>query len=178
MFKLAFAIIVVLLLWLQSLFVQTVHVVRGDVHVFKYNWVAWLFLVLFSLVCVGFAEFARRVMKDRILAVLCLLGIPLFGLVSLQLLYERVEVSEKLLIHRREPPHTKFNADIPWDSIQAAVKIEHEQGGNVGYQFQMKDGQLHELPSNTVLTSAQREIDRLLAARRIPVQALRIPIPK
>src|SRR4026207_1485509 len=101
MFRLAFIVIVIILLWLQSLFVQTVHTVRGDVHIFGYNWVPWFFLALFSLVLIGFAEFARRVMKDRILAVLCLLGIPLFALVSLQFVYERVEVSSKLLVHRR-----------------------------------------------------------------------------
>ena len=34
MFRLAFVIAFVFLIWLQSLFTQTEHVIRGDVHVF------------------------------------------------------------------------------------------------------------------------------------------------
>lgn len=185
MFRLAFAIAFVFLLWLQSLFTQTVHVIQGETHIFRYGWVPWLFFLLMLLTVLGFAEIARRFLKDRVLAVICLLGIPLFGLLSLQLIYERVEVSEKLLVHRREPPHTRFNVDIPWDSIQAATKIEREQAGlfaanfcNVGYEFRLQNGQMRELPSNTVLTCAQDEIDRILAARQIPVNKRRIPIPQ
>jgi hypothetical protein len=160
-------------------------VVQGDTHIFKYNWVPWFFLALMALTLVGFAEIARRLLKDRVLAVMCLLGIPLFSLLSLQLIFERVEVSERVLVHRREPPHTKFNVDISWDSIQSATKVKHEKPGlfapnfyNVGYEFRLNDGQLHELPSNTVLTSAQDEIDRLLEAHRIRVNTRTIPIPQ
>lgn len=185
MFRLAFALAFLLLLWLQSLFTQTTHLVRGQTHVFRYNAVPWFFLALMFLMLVGFAEIARRLLKDRILAVLCLLGMPLFGLVSLQFIYECVEVSEKLLVHRREPPHTQFNVDIPWESITASTKTERERAGffgpdgcTVGYEFKLKSGQVQELPSNTVLTHAQEEIDRILGARGIPMARRRIPLPK
>jgi len=184
-FKLAMAVAFVFLLWLQYLFTETEHVIRGGVHIFKYNWVPWFFLVLMSLTLVGFAEMARRFLKDHWVAVTCLLGIPVFGFISFQFICERVEISDKFLVHRREPPHTRFNVDIPWDSIQAATKIEHEKAGllapnfyNVGYEFTLQNGQLQELPSNTVLTSAQDEIDRILAARQIPVNKRIIPIGK
>lgn len=185
LFRLAFIISFIFLLWLQSLFTGTVHVVQGGTHIFKYNWVPWFFLVLMFLVLIGFAEIARRLLKDRGLAVICLLGIPLFGLLSLQFIYERVEVSEKLLVHRREPPHTRFNVDLSWDSIKAATKLEREQAGlfapnfyNVGYEFRLRSGEVQELPSNTVLTRAQDEIDRILTARQIPVNSRKIPIPQ
>ena len=129
MFRLGFLLAFLFLVWLESLFTQTVHVIHGKTHLFKYNGIAWIFLVLMSLVLIGFAEIARRFLKDRLLAILCLLGIPLFAFVSLQLLYERVEVTESLLVHRREPPHTQYNAVISWDSIQSATKIEREKPG-------------------------------------------------
>lgn len=185
MFRLALAVVLVFLLWLQSLFTQTVHVIRGDIHIFKYHWMTWVFLVLTALTLMGFAEIARRLLKERVLAVLCLLCIPLFGLLSLQLIYERVEVSRDLLVHRREPPHTRFNVAIPWDSVQAATKIERAQAGffgpdgyTVGYEFTLRDGRQQELPSNTVLTHAQDEIDRVLIARKIPLDHRRIPLPE
>jgi hypothetical protein len=184
-FKIAMAIVFVFLLWLQSLFTQTEHVIHGEVHIFKYNWVPWLFLVLMSLMAVGFAETARRFLRDRVVAVICLLLIPGFDFISLQFICERVEISKDLLVHRREPPHTRFNVDIPWNSIQAATKIEREKPGlfapnfyNVGYEFTLRNGQIQELPSNTVLTRAQDEIDRMLAARQIPVNKRVIPIQK
>jgi len=185
LFKLAMAVAFVVLLWLQSQFTETEHIVQGQVHIFKYNWVPWFFLVLMALTLVGFAEIARRFLKDRVAAIVCLLGIPLFGLISLQFLCERVEITDKFLVHRREPPHTRFNVDIPWDSIQAATKIEYEKGGmfapnfyNVGYEFTLRNGEFHELPSNTVLTSAQDEIDRILAARQVPLNKRIIPIDR
>jgi hypothetical protein len=183
MFRLAFAVAFVFLLWLQSLFNQTEHLIRGGTHIFKYNLVPWLFLALIFLTVIGFAETARRLLKDRVLAVLTLLMIPLFGITSLQFTYERVEVSHQLLVHRREPPHTKYNIDIPWDSVLAATKIEREKQGlfapnfyNVGYEFTLRNGLTAELPSNTVLTHAQQEIDRVLDERHIPVGIRRIPI--
>jgi hypothetical protein len=175
-FKIAMAVVFIFLVWLQSLFTGTEHVIRGDVHIFKYNLVPWLFLVLLSLMLIGFAEIARRFLADRWVAIICLLGIPVFGFISLQFICERVEVSDKLLVHRREPPHTRFNVDIPWDSIKSATKIERERSGlfapnyyHVGYEFILRNGEMQELPSNTVLTSAQDEIDRMLAARQITV---------
>ena len=185
MFRLAYSVAFIVLLWLRSLFTQTVHVIHGDVHVFKYNWVPWLFLVMMALITIGFAGVAHKLLKDRTLAMLCLLTIPLWGLIAPKLLYERVEVSDRRLVHRREPPHTRFNVDIRWDAVIAVTKIEREQAGlfapnfyNVGYEFAMRTGQLHELPSNTVLTRAHGEIDRILAARGIPVNNRVIPIPR
>ena len=88
---------------------------------------------------VGFALVAWRLMNDRLLAGLVLLGIPLFAFVSLpQFLYERVEISDKMLVHRREPPHTKYN------------------------------GKAYKLPSNVVLTAASPTINRVLDERGIP----------
>jgi hypothetical protein len=183
MFRLAFAVAFVFLLWLQSLFTQTEHLIQGGTHVFKYNLVPWLFLTLVFVTVIGFAEIARRLLKDRVLAIVTLLMIPLFGILSLQFTYERVEVSDQLLVHRREPPHTKYNVDIPWDFVLAATKIEKEKPGlfapnffNVGYEFTLRNGDTTELPSNTVLTHAQHEIDRILAERQIPVDIRRVPI--
>jgi len=64
-FKIGMAVVFILLLWLQSLFTQTEHVIRGEVHIFRYNWVPWLFLILMFGMLIGFAEVARRFMKDR-----------------------------------------------------------------------------------------------------------------
>jgi hypothetical protein len=185
MFRLAYLVVFLFLLWLHSLFVQTEHIVDGGVHIFKYNWVPWSFLVFIVLLQFAFAEIARRFFKDRGLALLVLLFTPVFGLLSLQFIYERVEVSDKLLTHRREPPHTRYNADIPWDSIQSATKIECEKPGlfapnfyNIGYEFTLRNGELRELPSNTVLTRAHEEVDGELAAHKIPVNTRRIPIPR
>jgi hypothetical protein len=185
MFRLAYLVVFLFLLWLHLLFVQTEQVVQGGVHIFKYNWVPWSCLTFIVLMQLGFAEIARRFFKDRGLALLILLFTPVFGLLSIRFIYERVEVSDALLKHRREPPHTKYNADIPWDAIQSATKVEYEKVGlfapnfyNVGYEFSLRDGQVRELPSNTVLTSAQGEIDRRLAAWKIPVNTRRIPIER
>jgi hypothetical protein len=185
MFRYAFLAAFLLLLWLFSHFTDTVHIVQGNTHVFAHNWVPWFFLVCLALLHVAFAEVARRFLKDRVLALLCLLLIPLYGLLVPKLVYERVEVSPDLLVHRREPPHTQFNVNIPWDSIVSATKIEREKPGlfapnfyNAGYEFKLRDGRVQELPSNTVLTQAQDEIDRVLAARGIPVDSQTIPIPQ
>lgn len=185
MYRLAYAIAFIVLMWFQSLFTSTVHSVENGTHRFHYNSVPWFFLALMFVLQIAFAEIARRFMKDRILAVLCLLGIPLFGLLSLQLIYERTEVSETVIRHRREPPHTEYNVDVAWEDIQSAVKIEKEQAGmfasnfyNIGYVFTLKDGKKQELPSNTILTAAHEEIDRILAARDIPITTQRILIPQ
>lgn len=39
MFRLIFLVVFFLLIWLESLFTETVEVVEGDVHIFKYNWI-------------------------------------------------------------------------------------------------------------------------------------------
>ncbi len=184
MFQVAFLTVVLFLVWLQSRWAETVHVVDGGTHVFKYNWVPWLFLGLLILTSIAFAAIAYKVIRDRFLTGACLLGIPLFSLLSLQLVCERVVITPELLVHRREPPHTRFNADIPWNSIVAAEKIKREKPGlfapsfhNVGYTLSLSDGRTRELPSNTVLTHAQEEIDRMLRSRDIPVSVKTVPIP-
>ena len=185
MFRLAYAIAFILLMWLQSLFTSSVHTVENGTHRFHYNAVPWFFLALMFVLQITFAEISRRFIKDRILTVLCLLGIPLFGLLSLQLIYELTEVSETQIRHRREPPHTEFNVDIAWDEIQSGVKLEREMAGlfapnfyNIGYVFTLKNGKKQELPSNTILTAAHEEVDRILTGREIPITTQRIPIPK
>lgn len=185
MFRLAFLAIFLFLLWLQSLFNQTVHVVDGNTHIFRYNWVPWFFMALMAITLIVFAEIARRRLRDRVIAVICWLGIPLLGFLSLQLVYERVEVSDKFLVYRREPPHTRLNVDIAWNTIAASNKIRREKPGlfapnfyNVEYEFTLRNGQTQELPSNTVLTDAQRAIDRALKSRKIPVKVTTIRIAK
>ncbi|MCA8986131.1 MAG: hypothetical protein KDA78_00725 [Planctomycetaceae bacterium] len=185
MFRFTYAFVLIFLLWLQSLFTDTVHTFENGSHRFHYNLVPWFFLGLICLTQAVFAEIARRFMKDKWLGILCLLFIPLFGFLSLKHVYERTEVSESGISHRREPPHTRYNVDIVWDDIQSAVKYETEQAGlfapnfyNVGYVFTLKNGKDHELPSNTVLTAAHEEVDRILKMRNIPVTNQRIPIPQ
>lgn len=183
-FRIGLLVAFLFVLWLQSLFTQTTQEVVGNTHVYKYNWVPWLFAGIVSLMLVGFAEIARRVLKDRFVTVTCWLAIPFFAcFVWPQFVCERVELTPNVLIHRREPPHTEFNVDIPWDSIRAATVIKREIGGmfapnfyNVGYELQLADGRLQELPTNTVLTSAHAEINRILEGRQIPMQTRVIPL--
>ena len=168
---------IVFLVWLQSRFDTTAHLVDNGTHVFKYNWVPWFFFFLMAGVLVAFAEIARRYLKDYFAAIVCWLSIPLFfGSVQLQILYERVEVNDTVLVHRREPPHTEFNVDIPWKSITSASKVEYQGTGplaptpnHVGYVLELGDGRQQRLPSNTILTRAQEEIDRQLKAHGIPM---------
>lgn len=185
MFRLGFLAAFLFLLWLQTLFTQTAHIVDGQLHIFRYNWIAWLFLGLMVLTLIGFAEIARRVLKDRFITMTCWGGVLLFAFLSLQLVYERVELTEEVLKHRREPPHTEFNADIPWSSIASVTKVRREIGGffapnfyNVGYEFSLTDGTTVQLPSNTVLTSAQGVIDTRLESRNLPIAVRDVPIPK
>lgn len=140
---------------------------------------------LMCLTMIAFAEFARRALRDRFIAVTCLLGIPLFAFISLQYVFERVEVHKEILVHRREPPHTHLNVDIPWDSIVSANKINREKPGSfapnfyhVGYELTLQNGRMQELPTNTVLTHAHEEIDRVLEEREIPLEVTTIPIPQ
>lgn len=176
MYKLAFAIAVVLLLFVQSFFDTTVHTVQGNDHIFTYGVLAWLFFALFLLILIAFSAFAWKKMNEPILAGIMLLGIPLVCFMALpQICYERVELTQEYLIHRREPPHTKYNFDIPWSQMAAVTEIKKEAGSfstyyEVGYRITTRDGRQYELPSNTVLTAAHETIDAELAARQIPVE--------
>jgi len=78
------------------------------------------------------------------------------------------------LSHRREPPHTRFNADITFTNIASAVELQYESGLR-GYRMLLKDGREVELPANTVLTAARDTIDAQLRARSIPVTTQIIP---
>lgn len=186
LFRLGFLLTFLAILWVQSLFTDTEHVTVGQTQIYRYNNVAWFFVGVQLLMLIGFAEIARRVLKDRFVAVTCWLAIPFFAcFVGSKNFCERVELTPDLLIHRREPPHTQFNVDIPWDSISAATMIKREKPGlfapnffNVGYELQLTDGRNQELPSNTVLTRAHEDINRILAERRIPIETRVIPMQK
>ena len=169
MFRLIFLAACVAWIGLQSLFVQTSHTIVGDRHVFAYNGAAFALGFGFNLIPIGGAWFLWRVKRDRIGAGLILLCIPLFAVfVMPQLFMERVEVTPTLLTHRREPPHTRFNADIAFDDITSAVELQYENGRR-GYRMTLKGGRTLELPANTVLTAARDTIDAQLRSRNIPV---------
>jgi hypothetical protein len=72
------------------------------------------------------------------------------------------------LIHRREPPHTRFNADIRFDEIVSAVEVQRDNGMK-GYIFTLTGNRLVELPANTVLTAARNTINSHLRQRNIPL---------
>jgi hypothetical protein len=169
MVRLAFLIACIVYLWIQSLFVQTTHVVVGDKHVFAYGWVGIGLGVGFNVIPMGAAWFLWRVQKDKVGAGIFLLCIPLIGFfVMPQLLMERVEVTPTQLIHRREPPHTKYNADVAFDEILSATELIQDSGRK-GYLLKLKDNRVLELPANTVLTAARDTIAAELGRRNIPV---------
>ena len=185
LFKFAFVGTFLLLIGLQELFTQTTHVAVGQTHIFKYNWVPWLFFAIMCCAMVVFAQIAWRELEDRFTALTCLLLIPAYGFLSFQLICERVEVRENMLVHRREPPHTKFNIDIPWDSIETATKIRRQKPGlfrppyfQIGYELKLDDGATQTLPSNTVLTAAHKLIDKSIADRKIKMETKVIPMPE
>ena len=66
-------------------------------------------------------------------------------------------MTPKMLSHRREPPHTKFNADIAFDDVASAVELNLE-GGSKWFRMLLKNGQSLELPANTVMTAARDTI--------------------
>jgi hypothetical protein len=183
MFRIALALAIVLLLWLQSLCTTTEHVTNGNRHVFAYSWVAWLFFCGFIVILLAFAGLAWRVLKDRLVGGVMLAGIPLVALATgPQFWCERVEITDTHLIHRREPPHTEFNADIPLANIASAVQIRRESGSfstyyAVGYTITMTDGRQFRLPSNTVLTAAHETINDVFKARNIPLKTETIHRP-
>jgi hypothetical protein len=171
LFRLAFLLACLLYLWFQSLFVQTAHKVVGARHVFEYNWVGIGFALGFNLIPIAAAVFLWRVKKDRIGAGIFLLCIPMLGCFVLpQLFMERVEITPTHLIHRREPPHTRFNADVAFADVASATELDLESGLK-GYVLRLKNGTSVELPANTVLTSARDLIDTRLNELHIPVTA-------
>lgn len=173
MFRLGFVIAIALLLWLQSCFTLTTHVVDGEQHVFRYGVVAWTFLAAFAGIMLAFAWLAWQPLKDKLLGGFLLAATPvLMALLAPQLLYERVELTNDLLIHRREWPHTRFNADIAWSDMLTATQLNLEDNSFgkkyiVGYEIHTRNGRVYELPSNTVLTAASETINARLAERKI-----------
>ena len=185
MFRLAFAVAVILLLLVQSLFVTTTHIVDGEHHIFRYSAVAWIFLAAFGGIVVTFAVIAWKPLNDKLLGGLLLAAAPLLMLLlAPQLLKERVELTDDLLIHRREWPHTEFNADIPWADMTSATQVNREDNSFgktyiVGYEIHTRDGRVYKLPSNTVLTAASPTINAYLAARKIPrKEEVKVPNPQ
>ena len=169
MVRLMFLIACLLYIWFQSLFVHTQHVIVGDRHIFSYGWLGILLGFGFNIVPIGTALFLWKVKKDRFGAAIFLLCIPLYAVfVMPQLFMERVEVTPAQLIHRREPPHTRFNADIAFSDIASAVELNYESGLR-GYKILLKDGRTVELPANTVLTAARDTIAAQFQSRGIPV---------
>jgi len=176
MVRLAFAVACVAYLWVQSLFVQTSHVVVGERDVFGYSWVGLLFALGFNVIPLSAAWLLWRVKRDRAAAAIFLACVPLLAAFVLpQLFMERVEVTPTHLIHRREPPHARYDADIAFDEIESVVEVRREAGSfstyfTSGYVLVLKDGRVAELPANTVLTAARDTIDTRLRARGIPVR--------
>ncbi len=118
-----------------------------------------------------------RVKNDRLGAAIFLLFIPLFAVFIMpQLFMERVEVTPTQLSHRREPPHTRFNADIAFAEIASAVELDYESGLK-GYKLRLRDGRTLVLPANTVLTAAQSTVDAQLHGHAIPVTNQFVPRP-
>jgi hypothetical protein len=105
-------------------------------------------------------------------------------LLAPQLLYERVELTDELLIHRREWPHEQFNVDIPWDDMVSATQLNLEDNSFgkkyiVGYEIRTRSGAVHKLPSNTVLTAASEAINERLSQREIPTKVeVKVPQPR
>jgi hypothetical protein len=174
MVRLIFLTALLVYIWFQSLFVQTSHTVVGETHIFGYNRIGLVLGLGFNIVPIGMAWFLWRVKKDKTGAAIFLLAIPLFAVAVLpQLLMERVKLTPTQLIHRREPPHTRYNADINLDDITSAVELVY-QSGRKGYIFQLKDGRVLELPANTVMTSARDSIAAELLHRKIPATIRRV----
>ncbi len=175
MIRALFLALCLLCIWLQSLFVQTSHVIVGDRHIFSYSWLGIALGLAWNVVPIGTAWFLWRVKRDRVGAAIFLLLIPAFAVfVMPQLFMERVEVTPAQLTHRREPPHTRFNADIVFADVASAVELDYENGLR-GYRMLLKDGRTLELPANTVLTAARDTIAAQLRIQGVPVTSQIIP---
>ncbi|HET6422524.1 MAG TPA: hypothetical protein VFG20_02500 [Planctomycetaceae bacterium] len=184
MFRLLIAIGFALLLFLQSLFVQTVHIQQGADHVFRYGAVAWFFVVLFAVLPLLFAVLAWKWLRDAGGAIILLIAAPvMFFVVAPQIIFERVELTETEWKHRREWSHQQYNADIAWSDIREVTKVMKEdlsfgQKWYIGYDITLKDGRQIKFPSNTVLTAASPVIDEELQKRELPMNLRKTMVPK
>lgn len=172
MFRLVLALACVAYLLLYTLLVRTSHSVEGERHLFYYNSFTVLFALGFNIIPITGAWFLWRVKNSRFVACMLLLAIPLFAfMVMPQLFMERVEVTPTHLIHRREPPHGRYNADIAFADIASVVELEH--GVGTGFLLILKDGSTVELPANTVLTAARETVLAEFRRRNIPVKIVK-----
>lgn len=184
LFRLSLAIAFVLLLGLHSLFPETTHTVEGTKHVFTASWTQWFFLALTALVLIGFAEIARRRMKDSMMSLICWLAIPFFVFTLGPGLWDnRVEITNDYLIYRRGYPHAGYNVDVSWATIRSVTKVKKEYPGafwgtnyKLRYQIDVTGQAQIELPSDPPLIAAQQEIERVIAERKIPFDEKTIPV--
>lgn len=152
-----------------SLFVQTSHTTPGpNHHVFTYNTTAKVLALGFNIIPIATAWYLWR-KKDKIAAWIFLGFIPIFSVfIFPQVLIERIELTPQLLICRREPPHSKYNADIDLDQVRA-VSITHRDGKPDWYIFFSRDNQSTRLPANTIINAAWSTLAADLKRRKIPI---------
>ncbi|MBC7805522.1 MAG: hypothetical protein H7145_05165 [Akkermansiaceae bacterium] len=169
MVRLIFLVAVMAYVWLHSLFVTVSHTVTGGHHVFAYNATGLILTTGFNVIPLAVAVYLWRVQKDKTGACIFALMIPACVFLILpQIFLERIEITPTHLIYRREPPHTRYNADVPFAAIRSAVEQSHEQG-TTGCLLTLKDGRTLEFPANTVMTAAHDTISAQLRERGIPV---------
>ena len=183
MFRLLMMVAFILLLWIQSFFTQTVHHVNGDHHVFAYGPMAWFFLAAFVAVMMGFAVLAWKWLRDAWGAVILAVGaVFIGGILMPTLLSQRVELTKELWKNRREWPHQKYIADVPWNEITQVTKVRREdqsfgQRWHIGYELSLKDGSHVEFPSSEALTAAEATVDGRLQQHHIPMNSRDILVP-
>ncbi len=183
MFRLLMVLAFALLLWIQSFFTHTVHITQGKHHIFCYGPIAWGFMAAFVVLVLAFALLAWKWLNDRAGAILLVVLSPLMGLAVLpQILYSRVELTETEWRNRREWPHAKYSADVPWKDIVAVTKVRHEdksfgQTWRIGYDLTLRDGRQLKFPSDDVMTMAESTIDDILKHHAIPLQSRDVLVP-
>jgi hypothetical protein len=115
--------------------------------------------------------------KDKFgVALTLLMALLLSMFVIPQVFLERTEVTPTKLIHRREWPHEKYNADIPFTQIESAVEMNYSRGTR-GFRFILKNGKTAEFPANTVITAAADMVISSLKDHKIPISSETI-LPK
>ena len=183
MFRLLMLVTFLLLLWIQSLFTHTVHHVDGDHHVFAFGLTGWIFLAAFVAVILGFAVLAWKWLRDAMGSGILVVGaIFIGGMLSPTLLSQRVELTSTEWKNRREWPHQKYNADVPWHEINHVTKVRREdqsfgQRWHIGYELSLKDGSHLEFPSSEAMTAAEATVDGLLQKHHIPMDSRDILVP-
>ena len=162
-----------------SFFVQTTHITIGAREIFRYSLTGVLIAFGYNTIPAGAAWYLWR-KKDRIAAaIFALVIVANCVLVMPQLFMERTELTPTHLIHRREPPHTRYNADISLADIVSVVRerdpvygFSSEPTWNVGYRLTLRDARTIVLPANTVLTAASPTIDARLCQLGVPISQM------